>query len=95
MRRVIAALATAVVFPFTHSNNRNFEPRSTAKEPLHRWEYDQKRYRRLQGSRRVFSRFDKLDVLPPGFVLFTLIVDALRNINSPWLTGYKIMLFVE
>ena len=35
-------------------------------------------FRRLKSFRRVFSRFDKLDVLFRGFVLMALIVDALR-----------------
>jgi transposase len=52
------------------------------------WEYDRAMYRRrneverlfrrLKGFRRVFSRFDKLDVMFAGFVLFALIVEALR-----------------
>jgi len=52
------------------------------------WEYDRVMYRRrneierlfrrLKGFRRVFSRFDKLDVMFAAFVLFALIVDALR-----------------
>ena len=58
------------------------------------WEYDRVTYRRrneierlfrrLKGFRRVFSRFDKLDVMFAGFVLFALIVDALRfSVNTP------------
>ena len=35
-------------------------------------------FRRLKGCRRIFSRFDKLDVLFAGFILFALIVEALR-----------------
>jgi len=35
-------------------------------------------FRRLKGFRRIFSRFDKLDVMFTGFILFTLIVEALR-----------------
>ena len=35
-------------------------------------------FRRLKGFRRIFSRFDKLDVMFTGFLLFTLIVEALR-----------------
>ena len=52
------------------------------------WEYDRVMYRRrneierlfrrLKAFRRVFSRFDKLDVMFAAFVLFALIVDALR-----------------
>ena len=34
--------------------------------------------RRLKGFRRIFSRFEKLDALFLGFILFALILDALR-----------------
>ena len=53
-----------------------------------RWEYDRQLYRkrneverlfrRLKAFRRVFTRFDKLDVLFRGFIHFALITDALR-----------------
>jgi transposase len=40
--------------------------------------------RRLKGYQRVFSRFDKLDVLFTGFIVFALIVEALRfSVNRP------------
>ena len=52
------------------------------------WEYDQAMYkrrneierlfRRLKGFRRIFSRFEKLDVMFTGFIYFALIADALR-----------------
>lgn len=55
---------------------------------LNPWEYDREMYkrrneverlfRRLKGFRRIFSRFEKLDVIFLGFVVFVLIVDALR-----------------
>ena len=35
-------------------------------------------FRRLKGFRRIFSRFEKLDVIFLGFILFVLIVEALR-----------------
>ena len=35
-------------------------------------------FRRLQGFRRIFSRFDKLDVMFLAFLHFALIVEALR-----------------
>ena len=35
-------------------------------------------FRRLKGFRRIFSRFEKLDVMFTGFIHFALIVDALR-----------------
>lgn len=53
------------------------------------WEYDRTLYRRrneierlfrrIKGYRRVFCRFDKLDVIFAGFIVLALIVEALRN----------------
>lgn len=53
-----------------------------------KWEYDrimyrrrneiERLFRRLKGFRRVFSRFDKLDVMFTAFIHFALIVEALR-----------------
>ncbi len=55
---------------------------------LNPWEYDAEMYkrrneverlfRRLKGYRRIFSRFEKLDVMFLGFLVFVLIVDGLR-----------------
>jgi transposase len=52
------------------------------------WEYDRAMYRRrneierlfrrLKGFRRIFSRFEKLDVMFLGFIAFALIADGLR-----------------
>ena len=52
------------------------------------WEYDRVMYRkrneverlfrRLKGFRRIFSRFDKLDVMFVAFIHFALITEALR-----------------
>jgi transposase len=52
------------------------------------WEYDralyrrrneiERRFRRLKGFRRIFSRFDTLDVMFVAFINFALIVDGLR-----------------
>ena len=60
-------------------------PLSTRVAP---WEYDREMYkrrneierlvRRLKGFRRIFSRFEKLDVLFLGFLSFALIFDALH-----------------
>jgi len=36
-------------------------------------------FRRLKSYRRVFCRFDKLDILFLGFIVLALIVEALRN----------------
>jgi transposase len=35
-------------------------------------------FRRLNGFRRIFSRFDKLDVISMAFIYFALIVEGLR-----------------
>jgi transposase len=61
-------------------------PLSTRIDP---WEYDKERYkrrnevervfRRLKGFRRVFTRFDKLDLMFAACVLVALIVEALRT----------------
>jgi transposase len=55
---------------------------------LDRWQYDRELYkkrneverlfRRLKGFRRIFSRFEKLDVVFLAFINFVLIVEALR-----------------
>ena len=60
-------------------------PLKTRTDP---WEYDREMYkrrneverlfRRLKGYRRIFSRFEKLDVMFIGFIHFVLIFDALR-----------------
>ncbi|MDM0110587.1 IS5 family transposase [Variovorax sp. J22R133] len=60
-------------------------PLKTRIEP---WEYDREMYkrrneverlfRRLKGYRRIFSRFEKLDVMFLGFISFALIADGLR-----------------
>ena len=59
-------------------------PKSNRLEP---WEYDKEMYkrrneverlfRRLKGFRRIFSRFEKLDVMFCAFIHFALIVDML------------------
>ncbi len=55
---------------------------------LSAWDYDRVMYRRrneierlfrrLKGFRRIFSRFDKLDVMFIAFIHFALIVEGLR-----------------
>ena len=60
-------------------------PKSNRLQP---WQYDKAMYRkrnemerlfrRLKGFRRIFSRFDKLDVVFLAFLNFALIVEALR-----------------
>jgi transposase len=60
-------------------------PKSTR---ISAWQYDRAMYkrrneierlfRRLKGFRRIFSRFEKLDVMFIAFINFALIVDGLR-----------------
>ena len=60
-------------------------PKSNRLDP---WVYDREMYRRrneverlfrrLKGFRRIFSRFEKLDVIFLDFLVFFLIVEALR-----------------
>lgn len=54
------------------------------------WQYDRVMYRRrneierlfrrLKGFRRIFSRFDKLDLMFLAFLHFALIIEALRTL---------------
>ena len=65
-------------------------PRSNRTAP---WPYDREKYkkrneverlfRRLKGFRRIFSRFDKLDVVFVFFIYLALIIEALRSVNTP------------
>ena len=60
-------------------------PKTTRLSP---WAYDREMYkrrneverlfRRLKGFRRIFSRFEKLDVMFVGFISVALIADGLR-----------------
>jgi transposase len=60
-------------------------PKSNRLEP---WDYDkemdkrrnevERPFRRLKGFRRIFSRFEKLDVMFMAFIHFALVIEALR-----------------
>lgn len=73
------ALALALGFePIVPPNPNRLEP----------WEYDRELYarrneverliRRPKAFRRIFTRYDKLDVIFTAFIHFALIIDALR-----------------
>jgi transposase len=74
-RQLVLALGMVPVVP----------PKSNRVDP---WRYDRALYRkrneierlfrRMKGYRRIFSRFEKLDVLFLGFLAFAFIVEALR-----------------
>ena len=52
----------------------------TQKKALYRRRNEIERFgRRLKGFRRIFSRFDKLDLVFIAFIYFALIVEALRQ----------------
>ena len=70
------------------AQNLGYEPIVPPKiNRLHKWNYDRELYkrrneierffRRLKRFRRIFTRYDKLDILYSGFILFTMIVDSL------------------
>ena len=40
-------------------------------------------FRRLKGFRRIFSRFEKLDVIFIAFIIFALIVEGSDSVNRP------------
>ena len=79
-RQCVRALGATPVVP----------PKSNRRTP---WAYDRERYkqrneverlfRRLKGFRRIFSRFDKLDVVFIFFIHFALILEALKSVNTP------------
>ena len=63
-------------------------PKSNRKEP---WEYDKKHYKqrneierfflRLKRFRKIFTRYDKLDVMFCGFIYFAIVIDAIISVN--------------
>ena len=64
-------------------------PKSNRKEP---WEYDEERYKqrneieryflRLKRFRKIFTRYDKLDIIFISFIYFAMIADALFSVNT-------------
>ncbi len=60
-------------------------PKANRRDP---WDYDRELYkkrnqverlfRRLKGFRRIFSRFEKLDIVFLAFIYFAFIIEALR-----------------
>ena len=59
-------------------------PTTNYNEP---WEYDKERYKqrneiehyflRIKRFRKIFTRYDKLDIMFTGFILFAMIADAI------------------
>jgi len=69
-----------------HGLNPVVPPKRNRKKP---WEYDRELYkrrneveryfRRLKAFRRVFTRYDKLDIMYSSFVVFAMIHETLRE----------------
>lgn len=63
-------------------------PKSNRRVP---WDYDKERYkhrneieryfRRLKRFRRIFTRYDKLDIMFCGYIYFAMIIDAIISVN--------------
>lgn len=64
-------------------------PKRNRKNP---WNYDRERYKqrneieryflRLKRFRRIFTRYDKLDIMFCGFIYFAMIIDAIFCVNK-------------
>ena len=73
-------------------NNRGYipvvPPKRNRKFP---WEYDKELYKRrntverfflrIKRFRKIFTRYDKLDIIFSGFILFAMIIDAINSVN--------------
>jgi len=69
-----------------HGLNPVVPPKSNRKEP---WEYDRELYkrrneieryfRRIKAFRRVFTRYDKLDIMYASFLTYAMICDTMRK----------------
>jgi len=68
--------------PIVPPRHNRLQPWSLNKALYRRRNEIERLFRRLKGFRRIFSRFDKLDIVFLGFLNFALIVEALRYLNS-------------
>ncbi|MDR2359351.1 MAG: transposase, partial [Prevotellaceae bacterium] len=65
-------------------------PKSNRKEP---WDYDKEIYKkrneierlfgRVKRFRRIFTRYDKTDIMYIAFIMCALIFDCLNSVNTP------------
>ena len=74
-RALAAALGFILVVP---PSQRRLEPWRCDKQLYKRRNEVERLSRRLKGFRRVFTRYDKLDVMFIGIITFALIIDGLR-----------------
>ena len=64
--------------PVVPPKNNRVEPWEYYRELYKRRNEVERLFRRLKGYLRIFSRFEKLDVMFLGFICFALIVDGIR-----------------
>jgi transposase len=64
--------------PVVPPNPQRTEPWKLKKAWYRRRNEIERLFRRLKGFRRIFSRFDKLDVMFMAFLCFALVIEALR-----------------
>ena len=70
--------------PVVPANPRRLNPWILDKARYRRRNEIERLFRRMKGFRRIFTRYDKLDVMYKGFVMFGLIIEALRySVNTP------------
>jgi len=64
--------------PVVPPHPRRVQPWRLKKELYRRRNEIERLFRRLKGFRRLFSRFDKLDLVFIAFIYFALVIEALR-----------------
>jgi transposase len=64
--------------PVVPPKSNRIEPCEYDKEMYKRRNEVERLFRRLKGFRRIFSRFEKLDVMFMAFIHFALVIEALR-----------------
>lgn len=79
-RQCVRALGATPVVP-AKRNRRN--PWSYERDKYKKRNEVERLFRRLKGFRRIFVRFDKLDVVFAFFIHFALIFEALKSVNTP------------
>jgi transposase len=65
--------------PIVPPNPQRVQPWRLKKELYPRRNEIERLFRRLKGFRRIFSRFDKLDLVFIAFIYFVLVIEALRQ----------------
>ena len=64
--------------PVVPPNERRLQPWEYDREMYKRRNQVERLFRRLKGFRRIFSRFEKLDLMFLAFLNFVLVADGLR-----------------